>query len=175
MTTSNIDLEQLGRLLKIRVIVLLQEELINHTPDMKNGKYIINLTQDVLANGGTHWIAVQFKNGTCSHYDSFGAPISTKILQFIKKGKPKKTGYSQFIKQALESELCGFYCLAFLTFNSRSTKSDLLESSNDFINMFDNQPDFNAGRLRQLFNLWIDKSIFPPHLYSKLWEKIKYA
>ena len=174
MTTSNVDLVKLGSLLKIRIIVLLQEQLINYKPDTKSGKYIINLTKDVLKDGGTHWVAVQFKNGACVYYDPFGAPIPKQIMAFIKKGNPKKLGYSVHISQALESELCGFYCCAFLSFNNRSSKPSLIESSNDFINLFSNNADFNAGKLRQLYNIWIDKAQFPPLLFNLLWQRIKY-
>jgi hypothetical protein len=111
MSLTNFELEELGRLLKIHVVVLLQEQLINYDIDMKNGKYIINLTDDVLKNGGTHWIAVQTKNGTAVYSvycDSFGGPIPTKIKAWLMKGKPWKIGYSNHISQALESELCGW-------------------------------------------------------------------
>ena len=175
MSLTNFDLEELGRLLKIHVVVLLQEELVNRNINTKNGKYIINLTDDVQKNGGTHWIAVQTKNGTVVHYDSFGAPISTKIKAWIKRGKPKKIGYSNHIKQALESELCGWYCLGFLVYNSRSTKSSILESSNDWVNQYSSNPDFNAGRIRMFMNAWIDKSKLPLRLSNKLHEKIIYT
>ncbi len=175
MSLTNIELEEIGLLLKFRVVVLLQNELMNHTIDMKNGKYIINLTTNVLKDGGTHWIAVQTRNSVAVYFDSFGAPISQKIKDWLKKGKPKRIGYNNFIVQALESSLCGWYCLGFLTYNSRNTKPSLIESSNDWVNQFSGNPDFNAGRIRMFMDSWIDKKKLPLRLYTKLHEKIIYS
>ena len=65
--------------------------------------------------------------------------------------------------QDLDSSLCGFYCIAILKYISNSNK-DLLESSNDFCNMFDNsETEVNGYLLKgylNKFNIKLKKYLF---------------
>jgi hypothetical protein len=170
MSLTNFELEDLAKLLKMRVVVLLQDQLVNYKADTKNGKYIINLGN--LKNGGTHWIALQFKNNKeCVYFDSFGAPPPTKVKAFIPKAC--KFAYTTHISQALESELCGWFCLGFLTWNSRSITKSLIASSNEWSNKFSNNPDFNAGRIRMYIHHWLPN--LPKRLFDILMQKIIYT
>ena len=161
MTTSNLDLEELAKYLRIHVTVLLQGQLAELKPNTKNGKYIINLGN--LKNGGTHWVALQFRNNKESvYYDSFGAPPPTKVRAFIPKSC--KFAYTNHITQNINSNLCGWFCLGVLTWNTRSTKRSLIESSNDWSNNFSDNSDFNGGRIRMYINHWIPK--MPKRLFD---------
>ena len=87
------------------------------------------------------------------------------VEAFAKSDKRiKKIGYSQKIIQSLESSLCGWHSLGFLVYNSRSTRKSLLESANDFTNVYSTDVDFNAGRIRELINHWIPTN-FPKRQY----------
>ena len=181
MTTTNVQLQELARLLKINnLIILLQENLIDAEPiNLKNGRYVFNLSQNVALDGGTHWTGLFCRDSVCMYYDSFGSTMPVKVLSWIKKGNPKarpKAIYiSIHISQALESNLCGWYVLGFLTHNSRSENRNLNESTNSFVNQFSDNPDFNAGKIRQIFNMYIDKKHFPINLWRILFSKIKYT
>jgi len=177
MSTTNVQLQELARLLKINnLIILLQEDLINAKPiNLKNGRYVFNLSQNISLDNGTHWTGLFCRDSVCMYYDSFGAIMPVKILTWIKKANPKAIYISQHISQALESNLCGWYVLSFLTHNSRSSNRNLNESTNSFVNQFSDNPDFNAGKIRQIFNKYIDKKKFPDRLWRILFSKIKYT
>jgi hypothetical protein len=177
MSLTNFELLDLARMLKIRVVVTLQDQLVDYKADTKNGKYIINL--DSLKNGGTgtHWCALAFKknekNGKneCMYFDSFGAPPTQQIKAFIPKDC--QFAYINHISQAIESELCGWYSILFLSWNSRSTNKSLIESSNEFSNLFSENADFNAGRVRSYTRMWLPN--LPKRLFDILHEKIIYT
>ena len=170
MALSNFELEDLGKILGFHVEVCLQDQLQMMTANKQNGKYIINLGN--LQNGGTHWVALQFKKNVAMYFDSFGAPPPPNVITFAKNSK--KLGYSNQITQAIESELCGWYCLAFLYYNLHTQHDDILKSTNQFTNMFSHNADFNAGRLRIFMDGILPKQKTPQKLYDLLFEKIKY-
>lgn len=179
MTLSNFDLKELATKLRLgKVDIIMQDQLSNFEIDVENGKYIINLGKmsDPRTRGGTHWVGLQCRNkGECVYFDSFGMPMPKDIEAFAKSDRRiKKIGYNRKIIQALESSLCGWHTLAFLTYNSRSTKDSLLESANDFTNVYSTDVDFNAGRIRELINHWIPTN-FPKRLFDLLMEKIIYT
>jgi hypothetical protein len=49
---------------------------------IKDGNYIINL-QSSTQGDGTHWTALIIRNDTALYFDSFGAPPSTEIIDFV--------------------------------------------------------------------------------------------
>jgi len=168
MTTSNHDLEELARLMVFRLDgVVLQDDLQRMKPK-SNMRLIINLGN--LENGGTHWIALQIRKNVAMHFDSFGGPASTAIKDFC---KGYKLHYTNKIIQAIESNLCGFYCLAFFYYNKNSIIKDIEKNTNKFTNLFSNNPDMNAGRLRGLLDAWLPQST-PNRLYKLLHENILY-
>ena len=178
MTLSNFDLKELAIKLKLGTVeIYMQDQLNSLAIDVANGKYIINLGKisDPRTRGGTHWVALQCRNGKCMYFDSFGMPMSKDVERFAKSDKRITTvGYNKKIIQALESSLCGWHCLGFLTFNSRTTRDSIIESTNDLMNIYSDDVDFNAGRIRELMNYWIP-SKFPKRLFEILMEKIIYT
>lgn len=172
MALSNYDLQELAKILNFNVEVVLQDQLQDITPNTRNGKYIINL--GTYENEGTHWVALQFKKNDAMYYDSYGSPPSEAIKAFVKRAKPKQFAYANVISQALESELCGWYCIAFLYWNLHSPERSIIDSTNDFSNSFSYNPDLNAGRIRTMFNKWLDKKKTPQRLFDLLFQKIKY-
>jgi len=176
MSLTNLELEELGKNMKIypSVKVLLQTELTKNKINPKNGNYIINLTDNVELNGGTHWVALCVKNNKAVYFDSFAGPADLDILLFMKEIKQK--GYNQKIIQAIESSLCGWYCLGFLYYcQMMSDKQDVLTSANSFTHFFKDDTDINASIIRRLILSWMNKKRIRPYLISKLNEKIKYT
>ena len=179
MTTSNLDLKELATKLRLgKVDILMQDQLKDVKIDVEIGKYIINLGKlsDPRTRGGTHWVGLQCRNNReCVYFDSFGMPMPQEVEAFAKSDRRIKTiGYNRKIIQALESSLCGWHTLTFLTYNSRSTRGSLLESANDFTNIYSTDVDFTAGRRRELINHWIPTN-FPKRLFDLLMEKIIYT
>jgi len=58
------------------------------------------------------------------------------VISFVKQKPNIKFGYNNFIIQDLESEKCGFYCIAFLLFLNQSKNKDIYKATNDFIQLF---------------------------------------
>ena len=63
---------------------------------------------------GTHWVALYVKNDDATYFDSFGVEhIPKEIIKFIDH-KNVKTNI--FRKQAYDSIMCGYFCIAFIDF-----------------------------------------------------------
>ena len=80
---SNIDLESYCELLGKNLNEILSKNLFKNIKP-KLGGYIINL-QDSNVGNGTHWTALYITKDVAIYYDSFGLPIPTIIVQFIRK------------------------------------------------------------------------------------------
>lgn len=168
MTTSNVDLDELARILGLNIQVVLQDDLQRLTP-YEQQKLIINLGN--LENGGTHWVALKIHGRVAMHFDSFGGPPTTAIKEYC---KGYKLAHTNKIIQAIESNLCGWYCLAFFYYVKHSIKKNIIESTNDFTNLFSRNPDMNAGRLRGMLRAWLPEHRTPKRLYDLLFQRIKY-
>ena len=80
MTTSNIDLLEIAKLLHINISVVLQEDLETEPLPIPNqlNNYIINYGNE--SNGGTHWVALIIFNKIAFFFDSFGAHFDSDII-----------------------------------------------------------------------------------------------
>jgi len=84
------------------------------------------------------------------YWDSYGCPPPEQIIEFCKRPKTHLY-YNTRVIQDIDSELCGFYCIAFLKYVNNS--QDLLNSSNNFSIMFDNsESDLNGFLLKGYLN-----------------------
>ena len=144
---SNFDIDSIAKSLDIKIDGIFMKNEMNF--ERQNGNYIINL--DDTGNDGTHWTSLIIKKNVSFYYDSYGCPPPEQIIEFCKRGKKQHLYYNTRVIQDLESELCGFYCLAFLKYVNNC--KDLLKSSNDFSNMFDNtETDLNGFLLKGYLN-----------------------
>jgi len=113
-----------------------------------NKAYIINLenalSKDGVENKGSHWTCFQvakYPNGVCEcfYFDSYGVGPPQIISKRIEK--EFKIGIYHNTKdiQSLMSEVCGYYCLAFLHFINASpyASKHLIKDAETFIDMFD--------------------------------------
>lgn len=120
---TNFDLEELYNKLNINLNAVLNKDLLkNITP--KEGNYIINL-QNSYVGSGTHWACFTIKKDIIIYFDSFGVPFPTNLLNFFyrfKKGIPIIYSIDQI--QHYNSILCGYYCLFFHYFYSKSKLKD---------------------------------------------------
>ena len=106
---SNFDIDSIAKSLDIKIDGIFMKNEMNF--ERQNGNYIINL--DDSGNDGTHWTALIVKNNISFYYDSYGCPPPEQIIEFCKRGKTHLY-YNTRVIQDIESELCGFYCIALL-------------------------------------------------------------
>lgn len=105
---------------------------------IKQGLYIYNLDdskQDIPY--GTHWTCSIGDDNELIYFDSFAAHAPVEIDKFIKT-KYQNYGWNNWIVQNIQSDFCGFFCIALFLFVSKykSKYKSLTECVNDFINMF---------------------------------------
>ena len=139
--TSNTDLEQLLKNLKITNFqgCYFKDELNELKP---SSSYIINLQSEydknLNRNNGTHWVALVTDNKhNAIYFDSFGTSPPISIIKLFKKYK-YKYGYTNKVIQNIRSDLCGYFCVAFiylLTKNKPTT--NLNTNTNIFMNVFE--------------------------------------
>ena len=113
---SNYDIVEICKWLQIPLIDVVNKDLLlNMIP--KTGCYVINLENS--GNGGTHWVALILNEKYVSYYDSFGLRGPEYIREFISRyiTKPIDTIYSCQQTQAIESVLCGYFCIYWLYFH----------------------------------------------------------
>jgi len=117
---------------------------------IKDGNYIINL-QSSTQGDGTHWTALIIRNDTGLYFDSFGAPPSTEIIDFVKKRKRIHLAFNNEIIQDLKSSNCGYYCLALILYVKHHRSITLVQSAEDFTKLFMDDTKKNDAILRDFF------------------------
>ena len=120
---TNHDLEELYEKLNLNLNAVLNKDLLQNIIP-KEGNYIVNL-QNSNAGNGSHWTCFIIKKDIIIYYDSFGIPMPTNLLTFFyrfKKGISIIYSIDQI--QYYNSVLCGYYCLYFHYFYSKSKIKD---------------------------------------------------
>lgn len=126
-----------------------------------NKAYIINIEDshdgEGLENTGTHWTCMystKYPNGNVEaiYFDSYGQPPPEAVKTFVKKSCNKYLPYTTKDVQSLMSEVCGWYCCAFLyaVTHPQMKCGDLYEDVNNFISMFEDltkSADFKKNEL----------------------------
>ena len=93
---------------------------------IKDRANVINL--DEYSDIGTHWIALHVLNNNVTYFDSFGDEhIPKEIKKFIDKSLIIT---NIFRIQALDSVMCGYFCIGFIDFMVKS------KSLTDITNLF---------------------------------------
>ena len=131
---TNDDLEKIAKNYDVKLKGIFMKDKLTNLP-IEDGNYIINM--DNSTGIGTHWTALFVSENKAIYFDSFGCVPPQNVIDFVKQ-RNIKLGYNNFIMQDLESEKCGFYCIAFLLFLNRSKNKDIYKATNDFIKMFHN-------------------------------------
>jgi hypothetical protein len=133
----------------------------------KNGYYIINLESSTQGDG-THWTLLIVQPELALFFDSFGAPPSTEIIDFVKKRRGIHMAFNNEIIQDIDSSNCGFFCLYFIWYIEHCRKP-LIKAANDFTDLFSEDTKRNDGILKQLFRHIPDR--YPPKPVWKLLRK----
>ena len=139
--------------------------------NIQDGYYIINLESSNQGNG-THWTTLIVQPDLAVFCDSFGAPPSVEIINFVKKRKGIRFAFNNEIIQDIHSSNCGFFCLYLIWFvNKNKSKMGLLQTVDKFTRLFHDETEQNDRILRGLFNNIGDSN--PPKPVLKLLRQKK--
>jgi len=164
---TNYQIEDVAKHYHVPLIDCCMKDELPHL--LKDGYYIINL-ESTTQGDGTHWTALIVMSSIAVFMDSFGAPPSTEIVDFVKKRKGIHLAFNNEIIQDLDSENCGYFCLFLCWFVEKNKhKKSLIQLVDDFTRLFSEDTKKNDGILRQLFRSIPDKS--PPKPVLKLLRK----
>ena len=126
--------------------------------NITQGGWIVNMEDSVDSRGnftpGTHWVSFYVKGNKCVYFDSFGILPDIQIQKILCQYIPYRYSTKQI--QNIRNGDCGDFCLFFIFFISRSTKS-LDEALLDFQRLFSNNTAQNKQILVNLlkkYNLW---------------------
>ena len=159
--TSNTDLQKLLTNLKVNNFVgcYFKDELHELKP---NSSYIINLQSEFDSNGnrnnGTHWVALVTDNKHNSiYFDSFGTSLPISIIKLLKKFK-YKYGYTNKVIQNLRSDLCGYFCVAFIYLVTKNKPTtNLNKNTNIFMNLFEDLTSVQSIKNEYILALFFKK------------------
>ena len=99
--------------------------------DIKSNEcYICNLSDS--KSKGSHFVAIRFKHGQVLYFDSFGRPCKNRdILEKLEAMGFSEITYCQKSVQYILSEMCGFFCLAFLLYTEKHSAENFLDNFDD--------------------------------------------
>ena len=162
---SNYEIEEVANHYHIPLIDCCMKDELPRT--IKDGSYVVNLESSSQGEG-THWTTLIVQPNIAVFFDSFGAPPSTEIVDFVKKRKGIHMAFNNEIIQDLSSENCGYFCL-YLCWFVKHHKGDLVKLADGFTRLFDENTKKNDSILRQLFRNIPDKK--PPKPVLKLFRQ----
>ena len=111
---SNIDIEKICNQLNLKLNgVYSKDEIPKELPE---GYYIINLEDHRDSRCG-HWTVFYYSRGKSLYFDSFGF-VPPKDIELI--FSPDYIYNAKQI-QDIESSACGFFCIAFVAYTSKSS------------------------------------------------------
>jgi hypothetical protein len=108
-----------------------------------NSSYIINLNSELdennNRNSGSHWCCLVTDDMKRSiYFDSYGENAPNEIRNLLKSNQ-YKIGHTSKNIQSLMSNLCGFFCLAFIYFLSISKyrTGNIINDASIFLDLFE--------------------------------------
>lgn len=162
---TNFELSNLATKMNMPLERICFKNELKQEPLKYNVGYIINSQDDTdedtgEENVGAHWTALyvaKTKDGkiTPLYFDSFGAPASEDVKKYV---APHYLPHLTKDIQSLMSDVCGFYCLAFLYFVSVSQyrTGNLYQDGETFIDLFEDLNKSNDWKK----NEWILSQFF---------------
>ena len=108
-----------------------------------NSSYIINLNSELdeynNRNGGSHWTCLVIDDmKKAIYFDSYGENAPNEIRNLLKSNQ-YKMGHTSKNIQSLMSNLCGFFCLAFIYFLnvSKFRTNNIINDASIFLDLFE--------------------------------------
>lgn len=149
---SNFELEDLAVDIGVPLLAVVSKDQLRGQP--RDGGYIVNL-QDHMEGPGSHWVALYVEHSKAAYFDSFGGACPDDVKSFVKGAKKKFNFYATIDQiQHLESEACGYFCLAYLHYMYNNQHIEFTMRLNQFIAMFDTRDlDSNEEVLTRYFSV----------------------
>jgi hypothetical protein len=147
---SNIEIEEYCKKHRFPLVeVISKDELQNQYP--KVGSYYINM-EDSDKGNGTHWVMFKILPhpfNRALYFDSFGTFAPKDVDEFLHHYKPYVRNDRQI--QNLNSEYCGYFCLATdKYFTDHYDKSmDLEENFNKYLSLYSDNTKTNDKIVKQ--------------------------
>jgi hypothetical protein len=132
---SNFDINTILNTLKIPFEDCLAKDEIT-TKNFTNGNYIINLQNH--NQDGSHWTALIRNNENVFYVDSFGVCPPQNIVTICKQLK-LQIFYNNTDIQNMNSNLCGYFCIALFIYLEKHKKQNMFDNIQDFTDMFNNK------------------------------------
>jgi hypothetical protein len=162
---TNFDLEDLSHHYKVPLVGIFMKDELPTKP--QNGDYIINL-QSSSQGDGTHWTGLIVEGNNALFVDPFGVEPSQEIIDFVRRKKNCRLGYTDKQIQDIHSHNCGAFVLAFFVMMQQDKKGTLFDRGNRISDSFDNIPKNNDIRLSDVFKRVTGST---PPLIRRLWTK----
>ena len=111
-------------------------------PNFCDSKMALVANFDERSRPGSHWIAMYIENGHCEYFDSYGRPPNIgHFINFIKRNS-KTYSFNKDDLQALDSDVCGYYSIWFLSERARG------KSMNQIVADFSGDHDANDLKVK---------------------------
>lgn len=159
---SNFDINRICRKLDLPIVGVFNKDTL--PKEKKIGSYYVNM-QNADEGDGTHWVMFKIycdddrsplfkfddaepKVCKALYFDSFGIGCPKEVSDYLKPfGKPaQNTKHIQNIR----SSQCGWYCIA-CDYFIESDGKDYLDSYEDFLHMWSEEPNDNLKILKDFF------------------------
>ena len=137
---SNIELKNLAKQHGIKLDYVGYKDTMSNVKNKHNYNAIINLdgsNPDDFNKNGSHWVCLVIRDQLCVYFDPFGLPEPVQTNNFIKNQNIKHYGYNHMKIQDIKDDHCGWYCMALLRYIKDHYIGNVMDTANDFINIFD--------------------------------------
>ena len=121
---TDFDLEDIAIKQKIPLVSIFMKD--KPPKYIQSGGYIINLQDESLGEGGTHWVAIWFppnKQHQIAYMDSFGFIPPQSIINWVRERggewRDRRLVYSDQQIQNEDGGGCGIYCMFFIDFMNK--------------------------------------------------------
>ena len=136
--TNNLELMEILQELHINLVGIFMKDTL---PDkLKAGIYIVNLNSE--GEKGSHWVCFKVIGKNVYYFDSFGGYPVQSVMDKAAQNKMKVL-YSTKQYQHIDSELCGWFCVAFLHLTNKVKNKDMTNKLDVFDKMFKTNTKLN--------------------------------
>lgn len=136
--TNNLELMEIMQDLNMDLVGIFMKDTL---PDkLKAGNYIVNLNSE--GEIGSHWVCFKVIGKNVYYFDSFGGYPVQSVMDTSEQNK-MKVFYSTKQYQHIDSELCGWFCVAFFHLTKTVKNKDMGDKLIEFDNLFKTNTKLN--------------------------------
>ena len=150
---TNFQIEDVCKYYDIPLKTVCMKDELKHIK-AEEGYYIVNLQSSTDGNG-SHWLGLYLDKQLSLFFDSFGAGCPIEVDAFVKRFRPKHFAYNIEIIQDLDSDVCGYYCIALSLYLKTHQYSTTNNAFNSFINLFRDDTKDNLKVLKNVFHRFL--------------------